>query len=173
MRGMKIRKALFAIIEFLLIIGIAYIIITGLQSLGLADESEIKAYVVCQPDDWVNARTGPSRKSPSLGELRTGDVIYVTGEKKNKYYKCDNEQFEQGECWVHSGYIVYDEPEWIGGRTGTVISKQMLMARKNINGEVRLQLKPGAEIQVFWKTDDWCVTSVGFVMTDYLEIDGE
>ena len=173
MRGMKIRKALFAIIEFLLIIGIAYIIITGLQSLGLADESEIKAYVICQPGDWVNARTGPSRKNPSLGELRTGDVIYVTGEKKNKYYKCDNEQFEQGECWVHSGYIVYDEPEWIGGRSGTVISNQVLMARKNINGEVRLQLKPGTEIQVFWKTDDWCVTSVGFVMTDYLEIDGE
>ena len=173
MRGLKIRKALFAIIEFILIVAIVLVIISGLQSLGIADESEIKAYVVCQPGDWVNARTGPSRKSKSLGELRTGDVIWVTGEKENKYYKCDTDQFEQGECWVHSGYIVYDEPEWIGGRTGTVISNQVLMARKNINGEVRLQLKPGTEIQVFWKTDDWCVTSVGFVMTDYLEIYGE
>ena len=173
MKGYKIRRALFAIIEFALIVAIIYVIVTGLQSLGLAEGTETKAYVVCQPKDWVNARTGPSRKSVSLGELRTGDVVWVTGEQKGRYVLCDNDRFEQGECWVHSGYIVYDEPEWMDGRTGTVTCKGPLMARKNVDGEVRKQLKPGAEIQVYWKTNEWCVTSAGFVMTEYIEIDGE
>jgi hypothetical protein len=69
-------------------------------------------------------------------------------------------------------YLVDEEPEYIG-RTATVISKGRLSARRCIGGERVRWLKPGQIVTVWYMTSEWCVTDRGYVMTKYLEIDGD
>ena len=136
-------------------------------------EEYVKGYVICQPGDYVYGREKASRKSEQIGYLETGDAIWTDGKSKNGYIHCVNSSFERDECWVYGGYIVFDEPKWMGGAIATVVSNGRLAARKNTTGDVRAWLKNGTEIQVFWYSNEWCVTNRGFVMTEYIELDGE
>ena len=143
--------------------------------LGFAEAQPTMAYVICQPGDYVNARSTPHLHTDEniIGRYDSGDVIWVDGKTQNGFMHCVNASLEQDECWVYVGYIVFDKPEWMNGRTATVVSNGRLAARQNTCGKIRLWMNNGATIQVFWRTDEWCVTSCGFVMTEWLEVDGE
>jgi hypothetical protein len=166
-------KLILTAIELAAIIGIIWYVIYFLQSMAFAEEEQCtEMFVICQPNDYVNARYGASRKSMCVGRLECGDRVVTDGKKKNGFLHIVGAGFETDEAWVHAGYLAYDPPEWVG-RTATVISRSTLMARRFIGGKVRKKLYTGDELTVYWKTDEWCVTSQGFVMTRYLELDGE
>ena len=167
------RKWIVTLIEVLLIIAVIYAIVIGYQSLGFAEENLAKAYVLCQPGDYVNARWSPNRKSESVGRLDCGDEIWLDGKTKNGFAHYVDATFEACECWVYTGYIVFDKPVFKGGQVAVVASSGRLAARKNCTGEVRKWLKSGSEVQVFWWSEEWCVTNYGFVKTEYLELVGE
>ena len=167
------RKWLITILEILLIAAFIWAVIAGVQSLGLAEDAPVQAYVLCQPGDYVNARLTPSRKSTSEGRFESGDVVWLDGNTNNGFAHCVDTTFEACEVWVYTGYIVFDEPEWRNGQTAIVTSNARLAARRNCSGEVRKWLNTGDEVQVFWLTDEWCVTNYGFIKTFYLELVGE
>lgn len=167
------KKLLIALIELLLIVGIVSGVILLIESVGIADGDPVRAYIICQPGDYVNARLNPSRKSTAIGRLESGDDIWLDGDTNNGFAHCVDTTFEACECWVYSGYIVFDEPEWRNGQTAIVTSNARLAARRNCSGEVRKWLNTGDEVQVFWLTDEWCVTNYGFIKTFYLELVGE
>ena len=48
-----------------------------LFSVACADEF---MYVLCKPDDYVNARFMPSTKSQAVGRLECGDEVELVGE---------------------------------------------------------------------------------------------
>lgn len=167
------RKWIVTLLELLLIIAIIIAIVAGYKSLGFAEEAYAKAYILCQPGDYINARYSASRKSEAVGRLESGDVIWLDGKTKNGYAHYVDCHFETCDCWVYTGYIVFDEPVWKGGQKAVVASSGRLAARKNCTGDVRKWLKSGSEVQVFWWSDEWCVTNYGFVKTEYLELVGE
>ena len=168
-----LKKLIIVLIEFALMVAVAYALICGLESIAFSEDAPVQAYVVCQPGDYVNARMSPSRKSTSVGRYESCDTVWLDGEEKSGFAHCVDTTFETCECWVYGGYIIYDEPEWMDGRTATVVSNGRLAARRNCTGSVRKWLNNGTEIQVYWLSDEWCVTDEGFVMTEYIELDGE
>ena len=139
---------------------------------GEAEEETMECYVVCQPNDYVNARMKPSRRSTSLGRFDTGDRLYTDGIEKNGFLHIVDAGLEMDEAWIYSGYIVFDRPEWMN-RAAVVTCKGRLAARKNVDGKIRKWLKTGSKVRVFWWASEWTVTNVGFVKSEYLEMEGE
>ena len=162
------RMARIALLALLLLV-----ILMAIQNVGKADKDTATAWVVCQPGDYVNARMNPSRKSQSVGRYDGADKVELDGKTSNGFAHCVDSTFEVCESWVYTGYLVFDEPEWLNGQTAIVTSNARLAARKNCTGEVRKWLNTGDEVQVFWWSEEWTVTNYGFIKTKYLELVGE
>ena len=136
---------------------------------SLAEIDPYEVYVICQPGDYVNVRLNPSRKSEAVGYADSGDYVLTDGKTKNGFLRVYGIG-EMGVGWIHNGYVVEDEPQRVNC-TGIVTSKGKLAARKYIKGKVRKWLHNMDKIKVYWITDDWCVTSEGFVKTEFLDFE--
>lgn len=129
-------------------------------------------YVICQPDDFVNIRSGPGRQSECIGMFGAGEEIYLDGKKKNGYLHIVNTRLESDDGWISKGHVVYDEPEYVN-ENATIVSKGRLAARKNVNGKRIRWLKPLATVKVYYWSDEWCVTNCGYLQSQYLELAGD
>lgn len=161
------------IIKLLLIAAIIYACITVYNDFGFARADEAlytEAWVLCMPDNYVNMRMGPSRKSAECGWKSVGDRVYLDGKKKNGYLRCVD-SFGEVEGWIHAGYIVYDEPEQLV-QYATIVSRGRLAARKCVGGTRTRWLKPLATVLVYYWSDEWCLTNCGYVKSQYLELEG-
>ena len=134
-----------------------------------AEEQTITAWVLCQPGDYVNARTGHSRRSQSTGRFETGDELELDGKTDDGFVHVVGPNLESGDYWVYVGYVAMDEPEWYGDEM-EVIGTARVAARKNMTGEVRKWLQPGDKVMVYWITEEWAVTNRGFIRTEWLEV---
>ena len=163
--------------RFLLIVLLAGIIVAGIAWIigtagckAAAEEATVKAWVICQPADYINLRAKPNRKSTSVGRMDCGDALELDGVTKNGFARVTGVTIDSpGEVWIYTGFVVFDRPEWYGEQM-EIVSNGRVAARKNCCGEVRQWLKPGELVTVYWKSDEWCVTSKGFVKTMYLEV---
>ena len=128
-------------------------------------------WIICKPDSYVKVRRSPSRKAMELGRMELGDEVTLTGRVKNGYAECTGLAFEEDTGWIHAGYIVEDEPEIIGeiyrhcgnGRTAL---------RKWVNGPRRAWATAETTFKVYAMTDEWALTSRGFIRTQYIEPEG-
>lgn len=164
------KKLLVTFLEIILIALVIFFAVSFLNSIGYAD-GLITAYVLCQPDDYINVRINPSKHSDVVGYAEVADPITTDGKIQNGYLQCFGIG-ENGTGWIHTGYIVYDEPVEVN-RMGCSVSRCKLAARKYIGGKVRKWLKNLDEFMVYWMSDEWCVTSRGFIKTEFVELDGE
>ena len=134
-----------------------------------AENRTVRAWVICQPGDYVNVRAKASRASGSIGRLETGDAVELDGKTRSGYAHIVNAGLEEDEAWIHAGYLAFDKPEWSGERM-EIASQARVACRKYADGPVRCWLTAGAEVQVFWRTEEWSVTNRGFIKTMYLEV---
>ena len=169
----EIRKWVITLIEILVIAAVIYGIVVGSQSIGFSEGVYAKGYIICQPGDYVNVRWSPKVAHNECGQLIAGDEILLDGETKNGFALCDDAISETGTAWVYTGYIVFDEPKNLHGQTAIVSSNYRLAARTSCTGEVRKWLHNGDVVQVFWWSEEWCVTNYGFVKTQYIDLVGE
>ena len=142
-------------------------IVFFMQTSGLAETEYTEAFVICTPGDVVNVRPGPSRKGEEVGRLEAGERIWLTGKKRNGYLQCETVGISG---WIHSGYVVYDEPERMNAEA-TIVSRGRLAARKNVGGKRTRWLKPGATVKVWYVSEEWCVTNCGYIRTEFLEME--
>lgn len=163
------KKLLVALLEIILIVLVVWFVISILDSVSFADEL-ITAYVLCQPNDYINVRMNPSRHSMIVGYAEVAYSFLTDMVTRNGFVKCYGIG-EMGEGWIHKGYVVYDEPVEVN-KNGYSISKAKLAARKCIGGKVRKWLHNLDGFKVYWMSDEWCVTSRGFVKTEFVELDG-
>lgn len=177
-RDTDLWKWIRTLIELALVVGAIIAFVTMIQSLGIAeewDEHEPEfeiAYVICTKDDHVNVRPFPNTKQEPSGYLEPGDIVYLDGRKRNGYCHVVGLSNEDGEGWVHKGYLVSYPPELVD-KDATVISKGRLAARKYVNGKRTRWLKPGSTVHIWYMSEEWCCTNRGYVQTKYLELDGE
>ena len=164
-------KAIKAILIFLLVTAAVVVILRACNLLGVGAKAEDTAYVICSPDDVVNIRRSPSRKSESIGRFEACEMVTLDGKKRNGYLHCVGLGLEEDSGWIHSGYVVNDMPEFVGG-TATIVSKGRLAARKYVKGKRTRWLKPLASVKVWYWSEEWAVTNCGYVQTKYLELDG-
>lgn len=135
---------------------------------ALADQ---RAWVLCMPGDYVNARAGASRKSLSVGRLEAGDEVIDTGESSRGFESCRGGSFELEEFWVYEGYIVRSQPAYVNA-TATVCGNSRVAARKYIDGPRRCWIYPGDRLLVYWRSEIWSITEKGFVQSRYLNYSG-
>lgn len=174
----SISRIVITIIEVALIVIAVIVGISLYQSAGFAEEwdehereYEIR-YAVCAKGDRVNVRLFPNTKNDPIGWLEPGDIVYLDGQNKNGFYHCAGVNTEAGGGWVHKGYLLKDPPELIN-RTGVIAARSKVQARKNVGGKRTRWLKPGGTVKVYYWSDEWCVTDCGYVMSKFIELDGE
>ena len=158
-------------LELAVIVFLIVVLIGIMRDAGLAEEKGYtEGWVLCMPDNYVNVRLGPSRKSSEVGWKSTGDMVRLDGRKRNGYLHCvDGLGNDDG--WIHAGYVVHDEPEYMYAKA-TIVSKGRLAARKYVDGKRTRWLKSGVEVLVYYWSEEWCLTNCGYVKAIYLELEG-
>ena len=163
-KNSKARALLAVLIAAVILIGAFFMV------RGSAEDQTVTAWVICQPGDYINIRARASKRSQAVGRLDCGDDIEITGETENGFAEIADLPMDTPDgAWIYAGYIVLDEPVWYGDEM-EVIGTARVAARKNCCGAIRKLMQPGTVVQVFWKTDEWCVTNYGFIRTEYLEV---
>ena len=134
-----------------------------------ADDGTTTMWIMCQPGDYVHARSGPSTKRESLGRLETGDHVEVDGRTKHGFAHVQELGLEESDGWIYAGYLIDEEPRDARGMVYTVTANGRVACRKCIDGERRCWVVDGSQVKVYWYTSEWAVTNKGFIMTMYLE----
>lgn len=169
-------KILITLLEIALIAALIYGCIWLYRSFGFAEAFAdstwtYKGYVICTPDDYVNVRARPNKNAEAVGRLEPGDMILLDGDERDGFLHCVDLSFEQSDGWIHSGFVVYDQPKLVNEEY-TVVAKKRLFARKYVNGKKTRTLKPMTIVTVYYWSEEWCVTNKGYVQSEWLEYGG-
>lgn len=147
------RKAICAILVCLLAI---------LLVSGLADEY----YIICQPTSYVNVRILPNKDASIIGRYELGQEVQSDGKRQNGFLHLTELSLENSEGWVFAGFVT--GAITVETRTARV-RKNKVACRRAIKGTRRKWLQKGDVVTVFAWSDEWAVTSQGFIMTEFLE----
>ncbi len=144
----------------ILILSVAYIA-------GAEDETK---YILCNPrtDNHVAIRRSPRKGAEETGRLDCGDWFITDGKTRNGYIHLIG-LTEDGEGWVHLGYVVDDKPV-IEKCNATISGSGRVKARRYINGKKNCWLAIGDDVKIYARSEEWAVTSKGYVRTEYLEV---
>ena len=129
-------------------------------------EETYDCWVLCQPEDYVNIRKTPSRHGEICGWATSGMRFETDWQERNGFLHLVGVS-EYGEAWISEGYIVFVEPKTTD-REMVITGKGRVAARKTIDGQRRKWLKPGDTVTVYRISDEWAITSAGFVRSDYI-----
>lgn len=162
----ELLKWIRTLIELALIGAVIYAAIWALGSISFA-ESEMECWVICQPESYVNVRKGPGNHREIVGYAVAGMRFRTDGKEKNGFLHIVDASNEYGFGWIHSGYVVFSEPEGVD-REVTVKASGRVACRERIDGKRRGWVRNGDTVHVYWRTRSWAVTEKGFIQTKYL-----
>ena len=168
---MKITRA-----EFWAIIAgaLAVLIAAAWFTCGRAAEKPvITCWIVCQPGDHVNVRETPSKKGRATGFLECGDAVQTDAESRNGFIRVYGVG-EGSEGWVYCGYVSIYEPKAVF-ETYACVAPNRVACRRYMNGPKTQNpwLRNNSTVQVFYMTEEWAVTSRGFIKSEWLEVSPE
>ena len=149
------------IIRFLVYIALFLLLVTAFGKV-LAED----AWIMCQPDSFVNIREFPGKGGRVVGYLELGDAVQ-TGRNRNGYTHVTGISNESGEGWVASGYIVTDAPQ-VETVAAKVDANGRVACRRAIGGNRRKWLHAGDDLTLYASSAEWSITSEGFVRTQYI-----
>lgn len=157
------------------ILAVAVLLIAVYQiAMASNDGKMITCWALCKPKSHVEVHERPDKDSPVVGRLDPMDPFRTDGESKNGFIWCDVGESCGG--WIYCGYVSTDEPEAVGERYVCVAKKQVACRRwihgPQIAGRAGW-LKNLQTVEVFFRTDSWCVTSRGYIQSEWLEVDPE
>ena len=136
--------------------------------------TESQIYVLCSPTSGVCLRTRPSKQAPEAGFAEAGFALTTDWKTHDGWIHVVDVPGEYSECWIFSGYTSTTEPEWLKGCPAMVIGDGRVACRKWCQGKQyeghAAWVRPGDEIQVFYRTPEWSVTNRGFIRTEFLEV---
>ena len=145
----------------ILVMIMAVIVITA-----RAEEVYAKGWILCK--DYVMIRTTPSRNAEPAGQLDPGDEVEIEGETADGFAHivspCDG--------WVWAGNITFSRVEEIRG-TMVVVARKQVACRRWIDGpqiDGRRWAKNGAEVMVYYMSEEWAVTNRGYIQSEWLEV---
>lgn len=166
-----VTRIIWVIIQLLIVAAVIVGIIIALNDVGLADDYIADVYAICKPGDFVNVRATPKKNGEVVGRFDCGDKLRTDWETQNGYLHVFV-SLEVDEAWIHLGYVSAWEPEWKAGETAVIVSDGRVACRRWCDGP-RIDgragwVQPGTQIQVFYQTQEWCVTNRGYIRTEYL-----
>ena len=136
----------------------------------MAGAEERTQYILCnpKPTNHVAIRRSPKKGAEEIGRLDCGDQIITDGKEKNGYVRILG-MTEWSEGWVHKGYIVDDKPV-IERCNANVAATGRVMSWRYVGKGRNGWLDIGTSVAVYARTDEWAVTSRGYVRMKYLEV---
>lgn len=167
------REKIVAFIVLILVVAVAAFAI-GMSARG--ENGLVKCWVLCSPAEGnrVIVRRAPGRNSQEVGSLKVGDWFLTDAESKNGFIKCYGIG-EYGEGWIYSGFVVTEEPEAVFEQY-VCVAKTRVAVRRWIGGpqvDGRKWLNNGQNCTVFHEADGWACTSIGYIRSEWLEVDPE
>lgn len=163
MKQMKMKDRIGMVIVALLLAAAVASVCSAMADRGLTD-----AWVMCQPDSYINIRARASSQSRAEGYLISGDRIRIDGQTKGAFAHAVVST-ESGEGWIHAGYIVFEEPVEIG-RKCRIRADGRVACRRTIDGERRCWVIDGSEVYVYMAGGGWAVTDKGFIQSQYIDM---
>ena len=167
------KRARILLIALLIIIVIAGTIFMAALSANMAYASDrlVRCWVLCQPGSQVVVRRTPSKNAMEVGQLEVGDWFETDAVSSNGYIRTYGIG-EYGEGWIYCGYVSTEEPVKVG-MTYCCVAKNRVACRRWMDGPQTANpwLKNGSQVQVFYRTSEWSVTSRGYIRSEYLEAD--
>ena len=133
-----------------------------LHASGFADEY----FIICQPTSYVNVRISPNKDAAIIGRYELGQGVQSDGKRQNGFIHLTELSLENCEGWVSAGFVT--GAITVETRTARV-RKNKVACRRAIKGTRRKWLQKGDVVTVFAWSDEWAVTSQGFIMTEFLE----
>ena len=124
------------------------------------------AWILCQPDSYVNIRSHPGH-GEKVGFLDLGQQVTLDGTRQAGYAHIINASTESGEGWVSAAYIVTDKPA-VGTVRAWVDAPGRVACRRSIGGDRRKWLHGGDELVLYASSAEWSVTDQGFIRTEYV-----
>ena len=163
------RKEFYAILAGIIAVAIGVAWFTC----GRASEETITCWALCQPGDYVNVRSAPSKKAQVTGFLECGDWFQTDAESRNGFIKVCGVG-ENSEGWVYSGYVSTAKPVEVF-ENYICVAKSRAACRRWLDGpqiEGRTGwIYNGSTVSVFYIAGDWAVTSRGYIRSEWLEAD--
>lgn len=156
----RLKKALKSMVMVFLVC----FLMTGISK---AEKTETM-WVLCNPESYVCIRETPKKNGRIGAYLYMGDSVEIDGAAKGNWIHVVNVSSEQGDGWVHKGYLGWSEAQEIG--LPAKVLKKNTRARGCIDGDVKRMLKKGTVVMVYAENLQWSVTSVGYIKTDMLEV---
>lgn len=131
-------------------------------------------YALCRPGDIVHVREYPSSRSTECGRLDCGDAVETDWKtRKDKHGgKWLHVIGFEGDAWVSARYLS-SSPVIIadGDCYAYVCANGRTALRRAPNGKRTKWLKTGTELRVLAYTDEWVLTTRGYVKADCVEVD--
>ena len=152
---------------------IVQIVIVCILLVGIAFADSI--YVLCSPEDMLNVRVNPSIRSEAIGGLYCGDSVETDGKIRkdkwgNKWIHIINIPCEVDEAWISTTYI-QDTPVVVNEAIAVVTARGRRTAiRRSPNGKVIKWAKRGDELVVVAYSQEWVLTTKGYIKADCVEI---
>ena len=140
---------------------LVFLIFCLIQSVRAED-----AWILCQPDSWVNIREKPGN-GKKTGYLEIGQKITLDGTRRAGYAHITDANTESGEGWVSTAYIVMDPP-MVESVRAWVDADGRVACRRSIGGNRRKWLRGGDELILYASSAEWSVTSEGFIQSQYI-----
>lgn len=153
--------------KWMMVIITVFVLLTVCYIAG-AEESE--KYILCdpKPTNRVAIRSKPKKGAEETGRLECGDRIITDGKIKNGYLHILGVT-EAGEGWVHKGYVV-DDPPVIEECYATVAATGRVRTYNRVCGKKSGWVNVCTDIRVYARSEEWAVTSKGYIKTKYLEV---
>ena len=134
-------------------------------------------YVLCRPGDFVNVREHPTTRAFKAGYLECGDSIITDGivRKDNQgrqWTHITRPWFESADAWVCSMYL-QDTQINMDECTGYVVSNGRTAVRRAPGGKCVKWVKNGTKVAILAMSEEWALTTNGYINMDYLEISNE
>lgn len=145
------------------------LLIAGLQGCFSALADDYKVFILCNPKTPVIVRESPKRGSQETGRLDFGDDVWTDGKKRNGYLHVIGIT-EAGGGWLFAGNTIQDQPEELTGARAHVSATGRVMSYRWVNGKKNGWVEVGTQVTVYAISDEWAVTSKGYIRTKYLDI---
>lgn len=136
----------------------------------IAGAEEETKYILCnpKPTNHVSIRRSPKKGAEETGRLDCGDDIITDGKTRNGYLHILG-YTEDGEGWVHLGYVVDDKPI-IEKCNGTIAANGRVMSWRRVGSGKNEWLDVCDQVKIYARSEEWAVTSKGYIRTKYLEV---
>lgn len=147
-----------------------FLILAILTTCYMAGAEEKTMYVLCnpKPENRVCVRRFPKKGAEETGYLTCGDKVITDGKKRNGFVHIIGVT-EDGEGWVHKGYLVEDRPV-IEECWASIAASGRVKARRCVGGQKASWLDVLTEVKVYAHSEEWAVTSRGYIKKEFLEI---